>query len=212
MTATNTAPQSRKEASNRSLSGPLDCVVLRAPLLPVEFYRALCDSDAGEPSLLEFLDNQQIRLAINSASPSLACALLSPSKTQKDRLRARRKFRRYLIRMSTRPTPFGAFAGVGIVPLGAQTTLKLDEARTRYHRHLDVPWLLEFLDSVESVPEIFPQLRFRVNPCTLVRGGRVYIRELTPLRRGGNGPQHASLRASHLAMPALSSASALIPT
>jgi thiopeptide-type bacteriocin biosynthesis protein len=74
-----------------------------------------------------------------------------------------------------------------------------------------VPWLLEFVDSVESDPEIFRQLRFRVNPCALVRGGRVYIRELTPLNRGGNGAQHASLRASQLVMRALAAARTLIP-
>jgi thiopeptide-type bacteriocin biosynthesis protein len=183
-------------------------VVLRAPLLPVEFYQSLCKSFNRDSSLLELLENHQVRLAIETASPSLVSALLSPTKSERDLLRARRKLRRYLIRMSTRPTPFGAFAGVAIVPLGDRTTLRIDETGTRFRRRLDIPWLLEFVHQVESDPDMFRQLNLQANPCTLARGGRVYVRQLTPLSEQEGSS--LSLKGSRLVGRTL--ASARLPT
>lgn len=182
---------------------PLTFAVVRTPMLPIEFYRHVSGSDLQGSTLRDFLGNTRVRVALDSASPSLVEALLSNSKSAKDKLRAERKFRRYLIRISTRPTPFGAFAGVGLVPLGAETTLKIDEAGAKYARHLDMPWLFEFVHKLESDAEIFRQLRLQANPCTYTRGGRAFIRELNPLCEGGGAVRHASLRASRLVTFAL---------
>lgn len=190
----------------RPLYDPLDFVVLRAPLLPVEFYEAMCGSTFDDEDLEEFLDDERVMSAINAASPELVRALLSPSKNERDRVRAKRKLRRYLIRMSTRPTPFGALAGVAIAPLGEQTTLHLDESALQHRRHLDVPWLLAFAHKIEADQEIFRQLRFQANPCALQRGGRVYIRELSPLCKNGQNVKDASLRASKMVIRALEAA------
>ncbi len=198
MTETKNARQTQKASPVRDLYEPLDFVVVRAPVLPVEFYEALCGRASGDNSLLGFLNNERVRFAIDSASPSLAQALRSASASEKDRLRARRKFRRYLIRMSTRPTPFGAFAGVAIAALGERTTLRLDETTARYCKHLDVPWLLKFVHKMESDPQVFQQLKLQTNPCTLVRGGRVYVRELSSLHESGKDVKTASLRASSM--------------
>jgi lantibiotic biosynthesis protein len=204
MTAKDHPRQSAKVAA--PLYRPLTFAVVRTPMLPVEFYRRLSGTDARDSALCEFLEHERVRLALDSTSPSLVEAVLSKSKSKKDQLRASRKFRRYLIRISTRPTPFGAFAGVGLVPLGEETTLKVDEAGARYARHLDMPWLLEFVHQLESDPKIFRQLRMQANPCAFARGGRVFIRELNSLCEGGRAVQHASLKASRLVMRALAEA------
>jgi len=180
------------------LYSPLDFVVVRTPMLPVEFYRTMCADSFVDHALDRFLENPQIRSAVMATSPSLVRAFASSCSDTKDRARANRKLRRYLIRMSTRPTPFGQFAGVGIAALGKETTLRLDETPPRHCRHLDVPWLLELVHRMESDPLIFRQLRFQTNPCLYKRGGRVFLRELSPLSTSQGVLNCASLRATKM--------------
>jgi class I lanthipeptide synthase len=208
---TNTQKHNTKRGHQHNLYGPLSFAVVRAPALPVEFYRQMSQSSMDEETQRDFLADPRIRLAIQSASPPLLNALLSPPKSLKDRLRARRKFRRYLTRMSTRPTPFGAFAAVGLAPLGDQTSLRLDETRTRHAKRLDMPWLLEFVYRVESDPAIFRQLSLQADRCALTRGGRVHLRELSSLAGNGHSGRNASLKASHLVTRTLAAARSLTP-
>ena len=105
--------------------------------------------------------------------------------------------------MSTRTTPFAALAGVGLATFGSETTLRLDETRTRYHQQLDVPWLLRFVHEVESDPAVFRQLRLWSNPATIVRGGRAYIREANALVERAEGLATVSIRASPVIVRAL---------
>jgi thiopeptide-type bacteriocin biosynthesis protein len=190
---------------------PLDFVVVRAPMLPVEFYHAVSQHSFDDPELGEFVGNQRVLSAIRAASPVLVSALLSATKNASDRARAKRKLRRYLIRMSTRPTPFGALAGVAIAPLGERTTLRLDESAAGHFPHLDVPWLLGFVHRLESDWEIFRQLNLLANPCIFQRGGRIYIRELNPLFSNSNTVRNASLNASKMVTRALEAARKPIP-
>ena len=181
----------------RRLYEPLDFAVVRAPVLPVEFYQTTCGTGSSEESLLQVLTNPQLRAAIASTSPSLARALASKTRNPQDHVRALRKLRRYLIRMSTRPTPFGAFAGVGIAPLcRGQTTLRIDETKARQCHYLDVPWLLAFVRRLEADDDIFRRLKLRANPCAFHRGGRIYIRETNPLCPARQTTENASVRAT----------------
>jgi thiopeptide-type bacteriocin biosynthesis protein len=194
----------------RELYRPLDFVVLRTPLYPVAFYEAMCSASLEDLSRCECLNDERVLSAITAASPELVRALLSPTDKEADRIRAIRKLRRYLIRMSTRPTPFGALAGVAIAPLGERTTLSIDEDTARRCHHLDVPWLLSFAHKLESDPEIFQQLELQANHCAFERAGRVYIRELNPLSKTTGTLKHASLRASRMVTRTLDAARAPI--
>src|SRR5215472_11058667 len=97
---------------------PLDYFLLRAPLLPVECYRTLACPDTGQDymrpiSLAE--QNPAIRRALMVGSVSLSDALdasLEGASHRETYLSG--KILRYLIRMSTRPTPFGMFAGIAL--------------------------------------------------------------------------------------------------
>jgi thiopeptide-type bacteriocin biosynthesis protein len=82
--------------------------------------------------------------------------------------------------------------------LGRATTLEVDQSQLRFHRRIDIPWILEFVHTLESDPQIFRQLRLEANPCTFIRGGRAYLRELNPLQENGTGIRQASLGASNL--------------
>ena len=193
-----------KQVETHGLYDPLDFAVLRTPLWPVEFYNAMSGSSFGDQSLSEFLDDERVLLALHAASPELVRALRSPTTNAADRARAKRKLRRYLIRMSTRPTPFGALAGAAIAKLGERTTLLVNETQVRHCRYLDVPWLLAFAHRVESNPEIFRQVNLQTNPCAFERGGRVHLREPNPLSTSAT--KDASLKATKMVRRALDAA------
>ena len=96
--------------------------MVRTPLLPIETYTSL----VTEADHLALLDDPRVRRAVAVGSLSLLNALdkfAQSSAAGKDADRARAKLQRYLIRMSTRPTPYGLFAGCANVPIGDSTDL-----------------------------------------------------------------------------------------
>jgi len=92
--------------------------MVRIPLLPVEVYLKALSAPGGLAShLLEILRDPVFLEALWLASPSLA----REAERWRDGERSPSTplllgLLRYLIRATTRPTPFGLFAGVAFVP------------------------------------------------------------------------------------------------
>src|SRR5918998_671589 len=106
-----------RPASLRVRYRPLDHLVVRAPLLPVEAFQALTGdgiAPAGSGPVpwdgVAGWARPLVRRALAVASPSLLAALDRPSPNGDAADRARDSLLRYLVRMATRPTPFGLFA------------------------------------------------------------------------------------------------------
>src|SRR5262249_22527820 len=89
---------------------PLGWAMVRAPLLPVEDYEHLPTPPADPRA--------ETALAVGSAS------LFDAVEAGRDD-RVASKQRRYFIRMSTRTTPFGLFAGVGLVRFAPSTDVAI---------------------------------------------------------------------------------------
>ena len=184
---------------------PLDAFTVRAPLLPVEAYRALGEHGiAFVPGSLVPRDPLVARaLAVGSAD--LLGALEKSSPQGADAPRLLRKLRRFLIRMATRPTPFGLFAGVALGTWGTHTDLRAAPTPWFTRTRPDMEWLVAFVARLEARPEVRAELRFAANPAALVRGDRVLLAE--PARLTGNdaaGP--VSVRATAAVQRALSRA------
>ncbi|HEX7145862.1 MAG TPA: lantibiotic dehydratase family protein, partial [Actinomycetota bacterium] len=200
-------PRTRTPAG-QSTTGPLyqpmDHLVVRAPLLPVEAYQALHERDGHHGSL-----DPEVRWALAVASPSLLAALdrAGPGDRGSDRLAG--KLLRYLIRMSTRPTPFGLFAGVGIARWADRTDLALagpPATRTR----LDMEWLLRLVLQLEADPEVRRHLCLFANTAAFERGGRIHVSERAPAGSSVPGDS-ASVRATGAVREALAAARHPIP-
>src|ERR1051325_2367198 len=143
--------------ADKLLYHPLDFVVVRAPLLPVESYCSLSDED----DLLSRFVDPHIQRALAVGSSSLLATLerfkhkgLSPRDTEL----MRAKLLRYLIRMSTRPTPFGLFAGVTLASWGAVTDLSVKSTCAATRTRPDMAWLLAFVASIEANPAVLTRL------------------------------------------------------
>jgi thiopeptide-type bacteriocin biosynthesis protein len=174
----------------RPLYEAADFFVVRAPLLSLDAYRSLNGQwRDGEPH-----DAGTVRQALAVASHSLldaADATTSPgrrlAKIQTARLR-------YMIRMSTRPTPFALLAGVALGRWGDRTNLTLSAEPRRKRTRPDMAWLMKLVGELESMPDVRRQLRVVAHPAALIRAGRVFLAE--QLSRGESAASAVSVRAT----------------
>ena len=182
----------------------MDHLIVRAPLLPVDAYLALRTGDGRRGHLAP-----EVRRALAVASPSLLAALDRTGPGDPGWPRLEGKLLRYLIRMSTRPTPFGLFAGVGIARWADRTDLALaGPPRTR--TRLDMEWLLRLVLRLEADPEVRRHLRLFANTAAFERAGRLHLSEAAPTG-SGVAAGSVSVRATGAVRQALAAARRPIP-
>ncbi len=121
--------------------------------------------------------------------------------SQRDAARMRAKLLRYQIRMSTRPTPFGLFAGVALGTWGPATDIQIRSTCAFSRTRPDMAWLMTLVLSAESNPAIRRHLRFFANPLAVVEAGRVTLSEPAPTAVGNVAP--VSIRATGVVKRAL---------
>lgn len=84
--------------------------------------------------------------------------------------RALLKAHRYIVRMATRCTPFGVFAAVAQVPIGAATDLHVDERRFEAHTRIDMGLVDRLVGDVEYDWAARATLRLYVSDFVKDRG------------------------------------------
>jgi lantibiotic biosynthesis protein len=187
-------PGTRRRRGARTLYEPAGPVLVRAPVLPVEAYLGLAPDAPLDPL---------VRTALAVGSRDLLDQL-----DRKRTERGRATLLRYLIRMSTRPTPYGLFAAVGLAETGDATDLRIaGPPRTRTRP--DMEWLLALVRRLEARPEVRRELRVFANPTVLVRGGRAQLAERAILGDGDRAP--VGIRATGAVARVLSLARAPVP-
>ena len=178
------ALEAQKKRS-RVLYRALDFVMLRAPALPFEHYLKL-DAAAWAPkgSLRLAPIDPCVRRALAIGSPSLLEQLERTSLHDGDDKRVKGKLQRFLIRMSTRPTPYGTFAGVGLAAWGANTDVWLEREPTMRTR-VDMDWVVRYVAALEAQPAIRTQLRWIANSAVWIFHDRAILYESAPTATAG---------------------------
>jgi lantibiotic biosynthesis protein len=198
----------KRDERGRTLYEPLSWALVRAPLLPVETYLGLSDSIALDGPMLA---NPAVRTALAVGSGNLFDALARPGPSGREDPKTTGKLLRYLIRMSTRPTPYGLFAGVGLAGWDHETDLSILPGRPRTRTRPDMAWLLRFVFEAEGRREVRSHLRYLANPRAFFRAGRVFLPESAPTTdAGGPGPA-VSIRATKTVTRALAFARTPVP-
>src|SRR5215469_481947 len=121
----------RSTARRQPLYKLLEWALVRAPLLPIEAYLALNQTGADDATSecpngkrapdARLPDDPQVCAALAVGGGNLYDVLSRAGPSGKADPEASAKLLRYLIRMSTRPTPYGLFAGVALVGWGLET-------------------------------------------------------------------------------------------
>lgn len=179
----------------------MDWVLVRSPLLPVQRYQQL--HGGGEPAsegdLPQAVRDPVVRRAIAVASPSLFERLGRSPSSRSALGRRRLAVLRYLIRMSTRPTPYGLNAGVSLARWGEHTDLELGGEEVVRAR-LDMGLLDALIGELEGRLEVVRELRLETHPLVSVRAGRAFLPERFA---GEGGAVEVSVRATRPVIRAL---------
>jgi thiopeptide-type bacteriocin biosynthesis protein len=195
--------------------------MVRAPLLPVEAYLALNHATAGDraserPNAQPAPDGRlpadpRICAALAVGSGNLYDVLSRAVSSGKNDPDSAGKLLRYLIRMSTRPTPYGLFAGVALAQWGPETELNLAPGRPRTRTRPDMAWLMRLVMEAENRPEVRRQLCYFANPRAFTRAGRVFLPEEVPTADTIGPAAAISARATNIVRRALAVARTAIP-
>jgi thiopeptide-type bacteriocin biosynthesis protein len=154
--------------------------LLRSPLLPVDFltrflqlpYAALADE------IKQVFAAPYLAEAIYIASPELSNELRKWQQGlltgQKDINKLVLSLFRYLLRMSTRCTPYGLFAGCATGAFDISTAISLKEPEThRKYCRLDMNYVAELAEKIALIPAVQEQLHYFPNN-SLYRTGDTY--------------------------------------
>jgi lantibiotic biosynthesis protein len=209
----------QKHASKKqAIYVPADFYMLRAPALPGEIFQSL--SQAGRRVFSETVDEldttwqagvqdyyhvlrelalrPDVAQAIAVASPSLQIGLERLQREEGKPAQQKKAYAgllRYLIRMCTRPTPFGLFSGVALGTFAEQTRACLGpRALERFRTRQDMGWLLEVLHLLEKDRALVRQLQVRLNQTAYLVGDRAVLPFVDTYGEQDN--RSASLRAT----------------
>lgn len=180
---------------------PLDFFTIRAPLLPVEHYRYLAEAPAERRSIESLVaSHPKIDRALAVGNPSFHDALFHLTKPKsksnaehhsenngnsrdghsaKDEEKVLGKLLRLIIRMSTRPTPFGLYAGVAVGEFAESSSIRIAETGLSTRSRLDMDLVAKLAFSLE--PQLLKQLELVVNPSVVQFADRIYLIEKAPI-------------------------------
>ncbi|KIO68335.1 hypothetical protein B4064_0974 [Caldibacillus thermoamylovorans] len=158
----------------------IDTFMIRTPVLSVNIYLKFFDQKLTEEEmkehLLEICNDPFFRQSILAASKSLYNKMLDFCNGKKIKkydyfLKAIYK---YLIRMSTRPTPFGLFAGIDFGEFTEETTsIKFGANKYKKFARPDLEWIMKIVKKLEQ--EQYGQLWFKINDSIFFKGERAYL-------------------------------------
>lgn len=139
--------------------------LLRSPLLPIDALDTLLHSVTDDTALWNWLNQRVVEESLWVASPDLYQLWLRWKRQPKilPRAETRLSLWRYVVRMSSRSTPFGLFAGVSLVRTDLQTWGDVDRDVPIPIIRPDFGWLSELIHQLELNPQLRLALRYQVN-------------------------------------------------
>lgn len=210
---------------------PAGFVMIRSPLLPVDTLRRWLDVPSSIPStasvltvapsehesasakdehllrdrLYDIISDPKIQEAILVSSPDLFDAMSHwrHAPDSKKGRHAQANILRYLIRMASRPTPFGLFAGVAFGTIGPNMNICIGACTRNLKRtRPDMEWLLYLVREIEQRPSVTAHVRFFTNSMAFVSNGRLHLPYLDLYGQAG-AEKTASVRATPAVMATL---------
>ncbi|MGH3914821.1 MAG: lantibiotic dehydratase, partial [Pseudonocardiaceae bacterium] len=141
---------------------------------------------------------EAVAAAVEVASPVLARRVGAVCAGHEQRARQVRRavvsVVRYLLRMTSRATPFGLFAGVAPVRFGPELRVRYGQEHHVVAR-VDTEWLVGVITRLERCPELRCRLPVVRNNLAFVRDGRLVVGcQQQPTTSGRTEPAEVSVR------------------
>lgn len=143
-----------------------DFYLLRTPLLPVNFldqFTKIPFKDLSD-KIKKIFHDPYLTEAIYIASPELYQELMKWLSVEKEEQKLVLSLFRYLLRMCTRSTPYGLFAGSATGKFSDHTRIKIAHPDLhKKHCRLDMNYVAELVSNISQIPEIQSRLIFYPN-------------------------------------------------
>jgi len=154
-----------------------DSFVMRAPLLSAGVLKELATTSSLTEVLRKYYSEDHIREALFLASPalfSLTEKWINEGINEKEAAKLEHSLLKYLIRMSSRCTPFGMFAGIccGTFGNGSNILLESRKAHQLFIRP-DMQFLCSLTDHISTDRKVREKLMYRPN-TSIARIGKDY--------------------------------------
>ena len=150
---------------------PFDKVMVRVSAIPFALFGDVVrDPDKVVNQLMERSD---VQLAIATSSTSTWRAWNDGNANRQ----LTRTLARYLIRMATRPTPYGLCAHVGLSDFGESHEFDLNNVERSHYCRVDMGVVLELISELEKDAAIIPWLRFWANPLVVRSSDALHLLE-----------------------------------
>ncbi|WDV44320.1 lantibiotic dehydratase [Clostridiaceae bacterium M8S5] len=162
-----------------------DFYMMRTSLLSLDFYKDVFNQNSSEKEqydkLLEFIGSDIVNEAIAVSSSSLKDAMNRLKNRLKNNLqfdsrdkKTLQSLMKYLIRMSSRTTPFGIFSGVMTGRFSETSSVVISSINKHKKRaRVDMAWLYGVLKSIENTEEMLYEMRVRFNDLNYKNGTRL---------------------------------------
>lgn len=165
---------------------PENYYLLRTPILDINIAEELLQINQKEKLFerLNYLFNdEQINEALFIASPVLHNEInkISNNNTEKEKERIYSSLLKYLIRCSTRCTPFGMFSGVTLGHITKENSTNIIISERKSHKRsvrLDMGFLNHFITELIKIPEINDNLIFKPNNSYYLVNDRINYYEV----------------------------------
>ncbi|MGL5263618.1 MAG: lantibiotic dehydratase [Candidatus Rhabdochlamydia sp.] len=159
---------------------PASFFLVRTPLFPMEEFFNLLEAPDIESYLLNlFQTRSELREAIAVASFSLYETILqllsNNKKDAKKREKAISSLFKYVLRTTTRATPFGLFSFVSMGTWSQTPTAQFDLTLIKKQARPDMEWLLHELDSILLDPSVLSFFPIKRNPFLYESMGRIVL-------------------------------------
>ncbi|WP_159478099.1 lantibiotic dehydratase [Dyadobacter sp. 3J3] len=150
---------------------PQDFFVVRRPLLCLDFFFSFQKAVGNDPTAFEsylklIYSDPLLQHALHLASPALYQQVqrLVNGELQNGKKHLLKTLYKYLIRMSTRCTPFGLFAGYSLGVLAENTTIRFEgENSLALHTKVDADICWQLVNQILKSPQVVSQLKFFPN-------------------------------------------------
>ncbi len=164
------------KSATPSILKPDHFVVLRTPL---QSEQALLDWQGSRQQLREqlahWLNKPDVQEALYLASPSLLERVAhwqrDPSSSKGRKIE--QALCKYFIRMTSRSTPFGLFAGISVGMIGETLNLTLDDGIAKRYSRLDALIIFQLKQHLSQQPEVIKHLPLTTNQ-SLYQTGDTY--------------------------------------
>lgn len=175
----------------KNLYSNINTFMIRTPVLSFDNYshhfEDNFDNTIIEGNILNLCENTLFRECILISSKNLYDTLNNfyNGKNIKKKDYFFQSIYKYLIRMSTRPTPFGLFSSINFGEYtNGETEIVLDESKYKKFVRPDLEWMMGIIKKLEK--NSYEKLNFRLNDSIFTKGNRAFLLHSTQKEENAN--------------------------